>query len=513
MMHRLLTKTRSLNTTRRMTIPAGSRFFRILFSTAPSFTPENPPIRRLEFSNHNLYSRLSLVRSTGEKASDVLDQIYNNNQLKREDLVQCILMLCKDGHYQLCLEILEWMEKGQIGHSALHLSMICEVKGIDEAEEFFYSLPPDEHNRATCGALLHGYCFKKMIDKALALFNKMDGMNFVSSEVAYAHLISLYMKVDQPEKVPPLIQEMKQRNIPISCVCYQPWILSYACLNDREGIEEVIKEVRLQRSIKDEWLIYITFASAYLKTDQFEKADQILILLEEILDNSFDNLDYVGYHVLINLYASLSRLEAVNRIWEKLKSRSDDYDNLCYLTMLQALTKLGNMELLKKCFMEWNSNYKSYDARLLTVVIGAFLRHDWFEEANLILKDAADGGGDKACAAHVTFMDYYLEKRQIDLALKHLEVALANQWVWHSFAGKLNRFFEYFIEEKDVDGAEKYCEILERSQPLVPATYLGLLRTYAAAGKTAPDMCKRMEQSAINIGTELEELLEKVCPN
>lgn len=490
-------------------LPGGSLIFRRL-STA-----ETQPASHREFNKHDLYTRLSSVWSTGEKVSDILDQFSRNNNSKnvnRNDLIHCIKKFRMYGRYHRCLEILEWMEKGKIQHSdyALHLNILYKVKGIYEAEKYFDSLPPDARKGFIYGTLLNCYCSEKMTDKALAIFEKMDEMKYASSCLTFSNLMCLYMKVHLPEKVPPLVEEMKRRNIPLSSVSYHIWMQSYARLNDLEGVERVMDEAQKLTSIKDEWKLYSNFASAYIKAGQYQKADPSLKKVEEILDNSIYS-DRIAYHHLISLYASIGDLESVTRAWDKMKSKFKKCNNISYLNMLQALSKLGNIEHLAKCFNEWNSKYTSYDLRLPTVVIGAYLRHDMLEEAELLLKDATDRTGQKVWNAHVLFMNYFLEKRQIGSVLSHLEMAMANQW--KPLAGKLDPFFEYFIEEKDVDGAELFFQILKKGQALHSTAYLGLLQTYAAAGRLAPEMRKRMEQGGVVIETMHEELLQKVCPN
>lgn len=75
-----------------------------------------------------------------------------------------------------------------------------------------------------------------MTDKALALFKKMDEMNIASTSVAFNNLMSLYMRLGQPEKVPPLIEEMRHRNIPLDTFSYNILMHSYSCLNDIEAV-------------------------------------------------------------------------------------------------------------------------------------------------------------------------------------------------------------------------------------------------------------------------------------
>ncbi|KMT09979.1 hypothetical protein BVRB_5g121950 [Beta vulgaris subsp. vulgaris] len=449
----------------------------------------------------------------GGKISDVLDK-FDSNLLESHDIVHCIKKLRKYGRHHHCFEIMEWMEKREIDFSEypLRISILCKVKGIHEVEKYFDSLPPVAKNNSTYGALLNCYCSENMIEEALALFGKMDEMGYASNEIAFTNLMCLYMKVDQPEKVPHLIEEMKRRNISLGTVSYQVWVQSYACLNNLEGLEQVMEEYKKCKSLKDVWGIYSNFASAYIKTEQYEKAKPFLKKIEEILDSSVYP-ERITYHILISSYASIGDLKSVVRAWDKLRSKFKACNNTSYLTILNALSKLDNIELLKYHIETWRSKYKTYDVRLPAVVMGAYLRHDMFNEAELLLKDATDRAGQNIWAAHLSFMKYFLRKRQIESALKHLEVALANQWPWHRNAGKLDDLFEYFIEEKDVEGAEQVCQMLEKVQPLLSMLYLRLLRTYAAAGKTAPEMRHRMVQGGIDIGTEHEELLEKVCPN
>lgn len=151
----------------------------------------------------------------------------------------------------------------------------------------------------------------------------------------------------------------------------------------------------------------------------------------------------------------------------------------------------------------------SYDDRLPAVVIGAYLRHDLLEEAKHLLKDAEAKAEQKARIAHVIFMNYYLEKQQFDSALKHMKAAMAAKW--KPLVEKLDPFFEHFKEEKDVDSAEEFCQKLKEVQPLDSRIYFWLLQIYAAAGKTAPKMRQKMQENGIDISTEHEELLQKIC--
>lgn len=453
---------------------------------------------------------------TGEKVPDVLHKILRNGeQFMKSDLLSCIQHLRKYKHYHHCLEILEWMDKGRFGYTAtdyaLRLTMMCEVKGIDDVEKYFDSIPPDVKNNYLYGALLTCYCTKLMTDKALALFKKMDELNYVSNALVFNSLMGLYMKVGMPEKVPLLVEEMKQRNIPLTNHTYYCWIQSYRCHADLEGVERVMHEVQEQNSVKEDWQIYSNLAAVYIEAGQPEKANIALTKMEELFDNP-KNADRIAYHYLISMYASTGKLDSVYLAWQKLKSKFEVTQNRSYLTMLRALSTLDDIEGLKKNLEEWELSYIHYDDRLPSIVIGAYLKHDMLEEAKHLLKDIEDKvhkAKRKTKFAHVIFMNYFLGKHQFDSALKHMEAAMAAKW--KPLAEKLDPFFKHYKEEKDVNSAEEFCRKLEEVQPLDSSSYLWLLHTYAAAGQTAPNMRQRMEESGIDISTEHEELLQKIC--
>lgn len=110
-------------------------------------------------------------------------------------------------------------------------------------------------------------------------------------------------------------------------------------------------------------------------------------------------------------------------------------------------------------------------------------------------------------------MCFYLERREIDVALRCLEAAVSEleNYKWHPSLPDVNKFMEYFKEERDVDGAEKLCEILKNANCLDSEGYKLLLQTYLAASKTAPKIRQRIKDDGIEMNSELEDLLRKVC--
>lgn len=412
------------------------------------------------------------------------------------------------------MQIMDWMEMRDINFSyrdyAIRLDLISKAQGLSAAENFFNGLSPSAKNRFTYGALLNCYCKEKETDKALALFKKMDDMSIASASLNFNNLMSLRMRLGQPEKVPPLIQEMKQRNIPLSTFSYNILMHSYSCLDDIEGVERVFGDMQKENEQVCDWTTYSNLAAAYVKAGLHDKAELALTRLEEEMGprNRF------AYHCLISLYAGTSNLGEVHRVWNSLKSGFPTTNNLSYITVLQAFSKLNDIDSLKSCFEEWESTCSIYDARLAHVAIKAYLKNDMVKEAELVLHESIKRSKGPFLRGWEMLMELFLKHHQVDSAFKCMEAAISvvkgNEW--HPSPGSVDIFLKYFEEEKDVDGAEELCKMLKKNNCLDSKIYNSLLRTYIAAGKTAPEMRRRMEEEGIEMNCKLESLLERVCP-
>ncbi|KAJ8565827.1 hypothetical protein K7X08_008403 [Anisodus acutangulus] len=202
---------------------------------------------------------------------------------------------------------------------------------------------------------------------------------------------------------------------------------SYSCLDDI-GVERVFEEIKQENAKECDWTTYSNLAVAYVKSGHNEKAVLALKKLEEEMGPR----NRGAYHYLISLHSRMSNLGEVYRIWNSLKHFLET-TNTSYLVMLQSLSKLNDIDGLKKCYEEWKSNCSTYDMRL------------------------------------------------------------ANNVIVH---GSKCLSLEYFVEERDVGGAEEFYKFLKLNC-LNSDVYSSLLRTYVAANKTADDMILRIKEDEL----------------
>lgn len=407
------------------------------------------------------------------------------------------------------------MDKREINFSntdfAVRLDLISKVHGVAAAEAYFNNLSPHLQNRNTYGALLNTYCKLKMTDKALALFKDIEAKNYTTS-LAFNNIMTLYIGLDQPEKIPPIVEEMKKRKIHLSTFTYNIWMQAYSILGDIEGVERVFEEItRDEKEAKEacNWTTYSNLAAAYVKAGLSEKAESALRLLEKEMGRPSRD----AYHFLITFYSSLHNQEEVRRLSNVLKSSFETTSNMSYRIILQAYGKVNDLDEMKKCFEEWESVCLYYDTRVANVVISGYLRHGMVEEAELVFQGAVKRSKGPFVQTLVLFMKHYIATEQIDMAYKCLETAAAQAEAsnWYPHVDGIEVFMKYFQKNQDVDGAEKLYTILKKLKCVDDKVYGLLLQTYVAAGKTDTDMRHRIERDGISITPELEDILKIVC--
>lgn len=356
---------------------------------------------------------------------------------------------------------------------AIRIDLLAKAEGVASAENYFDSFEGTAKTNKTYGALLNCYCKANNLDKALSLFQKMKELGFVSC-LNYNNMMTLYASIQQPKEILSLVQEMEENNIEFDSYTYTQLMTCYASMNDFDGVEGVVEKMK-KNGVKCDWFTFINLAKIYVNAGHMEKANAAIAEVEKL-----KNLrELEAFHSLITMYVATSNVAGVYRAWESLKSVYPKPINVSYLTILVALSKLGEVDALEKHFREWESNCSNYDLRIANTMLVSYLERDMVEEAELICENIRKNGIEPNLRTYEAFTKFYIKKREIDLALKNLEMGVATAILAknNGFPSNevLKTFLNYFEEEKDVDKAEKFCSIMKATDRLDSSIYDSLL--------------------------------------
>lgn len=391
---------------------------------------------------------------------------------------------------------------------AIRIDLLAKTKGVASAENYFENLHESSKTKKTHGALLNCYCKEKMLDKAVELFEKMKSLDCTST-LNYNTVMTLYLSTGQPEKVILLAEEMEAKNIALDLYTYNQLMNSHALLKDLDSVERVLEKMETKK-VKCGWFTYGNLATIYVNSGLVEKANSALAEMMKMGNVR----DREAFHTLITLYGKTSNLSGVNRAWESLKNVFPKPSNVSYLIMLLALSKLGDLDALEKCFREWESRFSkessNYDVRVSNVILESYVKRGMIEEADSIYESISKNGAEPNLKTNELFVNFHIKKREMDLALKYLEMGVSKvnseKHSWFPTDETVRMFLKYFEEENDVEKAEKFCESMKKIGRLDPTVYDSLLCTNIAAGKVVPQIFQGVKEEII---LETKELLSE----
>lgn len=160
------------------------------------------------------------------------------------------------------------------------------------ADRCFFQ-PPTKNKQIiekTYGALFNNYYQERMADKATVLFQKFKELNRALNSLIYNNLMTLYMKLGQPEKVFFYFQELKYAVITPDRATFK--------VNDIDSVE-IVREMKNCAHHVLDWTTYCNLAIIYNSSGLFEKSAYVLKKAEEIMNGG----DQTSYHFLVSLCA------------------------------------------------------------------------------------------------------------------------------------------------------------------------------------------------------------------
>jgi pentatricopeptide repeat protein len=199
---------------------------------------------------------------------------------------------------------------------AIQLDLIAKVRGVSYAKKFFDELSDAMKDKRTYGSLLNVYAQAMLKEKTEETFEQMRQKGYASDTLPCNVVMNFYVDAGEPNEMPGIIDEMKERNIAFDVCTYNICIKSSAAKQDTNGMERVFKQIFADESVVANWTTYTTLSSMYIKLDNSEKVEEWLKEAEKRTSGR----EKKCFHYLITLYSHLGKKEDVYLVWNWYKA-------------------------------------------------------------------------------------------------------------------------------------------------------------------------------------------------
>lgn len=259
---------------------------------------------------------------------------------------------------------------------AVHLDLISRVHGLQQADEFFNTIPDALKNFKVYGTLLNCYAFKKSLEKAEATMEKMKQLGYMTTH-SYNSMLNLYTKTKCHDKLLKLVEEMEKTGVRYYKTTYYILLNAYASF-DIKVMENLLGYMETNRGLMLDWHVYITAAKGYANFGQNERCLEMLKKAEQFV---YENTDGNAYEILLTMYANLAQKDQVYRIWDLYKKTWRKVKNTGYHHMVSSLVRLDDVEGAEKILAEWESKTASFDFRVVNVLVNGYSKKGEWKKA------------------------------------------------------------------------------------------------------------------------------------
>ncbi|WCJ27022.1 Tetratricopeptide repeat (TPR)-like superfamily protein [Euphorbia peplus] len=457
-----------------------------------------------------LYSRISSLDPGTSVLPELENEVQNGNKVRLGELQHLIHDLRKKNRFSHALEVSEWMNKTGIyifspTEHAIQLNLIGKVHGFLSAENYFRNLTDNDKNEMTYGALLNCYVTAEgQTEKCISHWQKMKELGYASTSLPYNDIMSLYSKLGHYEKIPGLFSEMKENNVSPNNFTYRICIHSYGARSDLEGMIKVLNE--MEHDLGVDWNTYAVVANFYIKAGLFGKANDVLKKAEEKIDKK----DGSGYNYLISLYATLGNEAEVLRLWDLEKKRSKRQINRDYITILQSLVKIGNLEEADKILQGWKSSGNAYDVRIPNIVVWGYCSKGLVEKAEALLNELMEKGKMTIPNSWAVVTSGYLKKGEMAKAIKCMKAGLSvdvkNKWEPNRRV--IKDMLSWLGNKGEVEDIKAFLASVSNVFPVNHRqAYHALLKASVRSGKDIGGVLEQMKAHNIDEDEETKKIL------
>lgn len=398
---------------------------------------------------------------------------------------------------------------------AAKLELIVKTHGLKEAEEYFMGIPDISSQKASYLGLLRAYIRDRDKTNAEVFMQRLYDLGLVVNPHPYNEMMKLYLAIDEYNKVPLVIRQMKLNKIPCNVLSYNLWMNACGCGEGKgygvAAAEMVFREMRKDENVQVGWSSLATLANVYMKAGQAEKAIMVLRNAEEKLSTS----NRLGYFFLITLYASLKEKEGILRLWKASKNVGGRITCANYMCVLSCLVKLGDIVGAQKIFVEWESNCQKYDIRVSNVLLGAYIRNGMMEEAEALHNHTLERGGCPNYKTWEILMEGYVKNQRIEKAIIAMKrgFAMLKECDWRPRHDLVLAIAEYFEKHGNLECANEYVTEIHNFGLANLSLYKILLRMHLSANKSPTQILNMMDRDKVEMDNETLAILKVEMDN
>ncbi|EER90329.1 pentatricopeptide repeat-containing protein At4g21705, mitochondrial [Sorghum bicolor] len=372
--------------------------------------------------------------------------------------------------HRQALEVSEWMNlKGHVKFlpkdHAVHLDLIGHIHGVGAAETYFNNLSDKDKTEKPYGALLYCYTRECLVDKALAHFQKMKELGFVFTPLPYSNLMILYANVEQHERVPSVMAEMKSNGIVPNNFSYNICINAYGTRADFSGLENTLEEMEFASQVVVDWRTYADVASHYIKGDLREKAYSALQKAEAKMDEK----DSFAYSHLISLYGHLGDKSEIKRLWVLQMLKCKGCINKGYKYMLTVLVKLDEIAEAEDLLKKWESSKNEFDFKVPNILLKGYCQWGLLDKAEALLDGFLRKGKKPSATSWAIVASAYAEKgdvpRAYELTKRALSMCVPDSG-WIPEPSMIEVILKYLGDEGEVKDVEAFIDLLKVVVPM-----------------------------------------------
>ncbi|MED6145257.1 hypothetical protein PIB30_023500 [Stylosanthes scabra] len=453
---------RRLKTTFRL-LPRSSATY-ATYNPSPPKKYKGPPV----FVPRDLYLPIFTAPDSTPSVIPILEKwVHDGRTLSYDVLVSVIKQLRLRKRYENALQVSLWMsEKGYCESKSVdfstRLDLIAKVKGIEEAESYFDSIPNRSRASECYSSLLNCYARLRDVDKAERIMLQMRHLGFARSTLARNCLLNLYYQTQNYDKAENFLLEMKQEGINFDSYTFGTLINIYGAKSDIEGIDKLLAQLEDDPSYSRhvDWSPYAIAANWYIRLGLHDKAFNTLKKSEECLSCKFWKK---AIPHLMTQYAAIGKKEEVMRLWDiykmdgKLLSRD-------YSAVIASVLRLDDIELAKSIFEEWESRYQDFRTFFIpNRMILAYSRKGNMEAAEAIFNRTIMKGGKPNSWTWAGLSFGYIQQNNLSKAVQSMKEAVSLCEVGHSWRPlpeSLAAIFQYLKGNGDMEGAEDLIRLL-----------------------------------------------------